>query len=195
MKTTRSYTMRARAEQAEQTRRRILEATIALAFEVPLASCTLPAVAERAGVSVQTILRGFGSRDGLFEAAIEHGRAEVLAERPADPDDLARSIDLLLDHYERRGDGTLLLLGQESWEPVALRVTTAGRAAHRAWVERAFTHSLDRRVPAARDDVVDLLVAATDLYTWKLWRRDRGLSRGLVREHMLQLVAAIIDQR
>lgn len=195
MKTKRSYTMRVRAEQAEQTRRRILEATIALAFEVPLAMCTLPAVAERSGVSVQTILRGFGSRDGLFEAAIEHGRAEILAERPADPDDLPRSIDLLVDHYERRGDGTLLLLGQETWEPLALTVTTGGRAAHRAWVERTFAHSLEHRTPAARDEVVDLLVAATDLYTWKLWRRDRGLSRALVRERMLRLTGAIVDQR
>jgi len=194
MKEKRSYTMRARADGAAQTRSSILEATIALAGELPLAACTLPAVAERAGVSVQTVLRIFGSRDGLFSAAEAHGRADVLAERPADPDDVPGSIDVLLDHYERRGDGTLLLLGQEAWEPVAMRVTTAGRALHRDWVERTFARALEACAPAERDETVDLLVAATDLFTWKLWRRDRGLGRTDVRRRMLRLVDAVVER-
>ena len=44
MKTTRAYTMRARAEQADRTRARILDAAVELAGERPLAACTLPAV-------------------------------------------------------------------------------------------------------------------------------------------------------
>ena len=115
MKTTRTYTMRARAEQAQQTRNRILDAVLTLVDEVPLAACTLPAIAERADVSVQTVLRVFGSRERLSEAALERSLPAVLAERPADPNDRRRSIETLIDHYETRGDGALLLLGQETW--------------------------------------------------------------------------------
>jgi AcrR family transcriptional regulator len=193
MKTTRTYTMRARAEQAEQTRDRILDAVIALSAERPLAACTLPAVAERAEVSVQTVLRGFGSRDGLLEAALERTRSEVLAERPADPDDRRASLAALVDHYESRGDGVLLLLGQETWEPFAARVTTNGRRIHREWVETAFADVLEPLPRDARIEAVDLLVAVTDLFTWKLWRRDLGRSRDETLERMLRLAASVTE--
>jgi AcrR family transcriptional regulator len=193
MKTTRTYTMRARAQQAEQTRDRILDAVIALGSERPLAACTLPAVADRAGVSVQTILRIFTSRDGLFEATLAHGSEQVLAERRADPDDVDGSIESLVDHYETHGDGVLLLLGQESWEPFAARVTTEGKRLHRAWVESVFADSLDAAEQASRDALVDLLVVATDVYAWKLLRRDRRLSRDEAAERMRRLIAAVCD--
>ena len=68
--------MGARAQAVDATRRRIVDALIALAGERPFAEVTLDAVAERAGVSVQTVLRQFGSRDGLFAEADgrRHGR-------------------------------------------------------------------------------------------------------------------------
>ncbi len=193
MKATRSYTMRARAEQAEQTRDRILESLIALATERPLAGCTLPAIADRAGVSVQTILRVFGSRDGLFDAALERSRAEVLAERPADPHDRRATITALVDHYEARGDGVLLLLGQESWDPFAALATSGGKRMHHDWVEAAFADGLDRVPRESRTEAVDLLVVATDLSAWKIWRRDLGRSRDETIERMLRLAASVTE--
>lgn len=191
--TTRTYTMRARAEQVQATRDRILDATIALAFEVPLAACTLPAIADRADVSVQTILRAFSSREGLIEAAIQHSLAVVLAERPADPRNLRRSIEALVDHYELRGDGTLLLLGQETWEPFAARATSVGKRAHRDWVETLFTHAIDASDRGSRVELIDLLVAATDVYAWKLWRRDAGRSRSETVDRMMRLVTSVTE--
>ncbi|MGR2753724.1 TetR/AcrR family transcriptional regulator [Agromyces arachidis] len=194
MKTTRTYTMRARAEQVEQTRRRILDALVALAAERPLAACTLPAVAERAGVSVQTVLRTFGSRDELFAAVLDRTTPEVLAERAVDPDDVPATIAALIDHYEARGDGVLLLLGQEGWEPLAARVTDLGRRLHRDWVVRAFARELGLLAPPRREEAVDLLVAATDVYAWKLWRRDAGRSRDETLARMIALVGSVVDR-
>lgn len=193
MKTTRTYTMRVRAEQAEQTRDRILESTIALGTERPLALCTLPAIADRAGVSVQTVLRVFGSRDGLLDATLERSRAEVLAERPADPHDRRATITALVDHYEARGDGVLLLLGQETWEPFAARVTSGGKELHRDWVEAAFADVLASVPRESRTEAVDLLVAATDLSVWKIWRRDLGRSRDETIDRMLRLAASVTE--
>jgi AcrR family transcriptional regulator len=191
MKTTRTYTMRARAEQAEQTRLRILRATVALGGERPLAACTLPAIAERAEVSVQTVLRIFGSRDSLLREVAERTSAEVVAERTADPDDVPGSIAAVVDHYERRGDTVLLLLGQEAWEPYAAQVTAVGKRLHRDWVAAVFAHSLDPLPEARRAAATDLLVAATDVFVWKLWRRDLRRSRDETIERMLELAASV----
>lgn len=194
MKTTRAYTMRARAEQAEQTRLRIIRATVALGGERPLAACTLPAIAERAEVSVQTVLRIFGSRDSLLREVAERTSAEVVAERTADPDDVPGSIAAVVDHYERRGDTVLLLLGQEAWEPYAAQVTAVGKRLHRDWVAAVFAHSLDPLPEARRAAATDLLVAATDVFVWKLWRRDLRRSRDETLERMLELAASVTSR-
>lgn len=194
MKTTRTYTMRARAEQAEQTRLRIIRATVALGGERPLAACTLPAIAKRAEVSVQTVLRIFGSRDSLLREVAERTSAEVVAERTADPDDVPGSIAAVVDHYERRGDTVLLLLGQEAWEPYAAQVTAVGKRLHRDWVATVFARSLDPLPEARRAAATDLLVAATDVFVWKLWRRDLRRSRDETLERMLELAASVTSR-
>ena len=64
--------MTSRARAVEETRRRILDASVDLHGERLVADISLDDIAERAGVSVQTVLRHFGSRAGLVEAAVEH---------------------------------------------------------------------------------------------------------------------------
>lgn len=190
MKITRTYVMRERAEQARRTRERVLQAAAELGYARPLAQLTLQAVAESAGVSVQTVLRRFGSRDELIAATIEHEQTRVRDDRVADPDDLAASLHSLLAEYERLGDGMIRILGQEGWEPAAAAITTPGRALHRAWVTRAFAPAIaGAHDPAA---ATDLLVAATDLYVWKLFRRDRGLGRDATAARIRTLVDAVL---
>ncbi|TYL52368.1 TetR/AcrR family transcriptional regulator [Agromyces mariniharenae] len=192
MKTTRTYDMRGRAAEADRTRARILDAAVALAGEVPLAACTLPAIADRAGVSVQTVLRAYGSRDGLFTAATTRAREQVVAQRATPVGDADAALDVLAEHYEAWGDTMLLLLAQESWEPVAAEITATGKLLHRDWVRSVFAPALDPLDAADRDQAVDLLVVATDLYAWKLLRRDRGLDRAATRERMYRLVASVL---
>ncbi|WP_162242561.1 TetR/AcrR family transcriptional regulator [Leifsonia sp. Leaf336] len=175
MKTSRAYEMRTRAEQTEQTRLRILDATVTLAAEKPIVAVALPDIAKRAGVSVQTVLRQFGSRDGVFDAAEVHVRAEVIAELVAPPGDLDAIIEALMAHYELRGDDVLMFLGQERWEPRAAAITDEGRRMHLAWVQRVFAPFLPDDTDE-REAVIDFLMVATDVYTWKILRRDRGLS-------------------
>src|SRR6476659_5706569 len=77
MKSQRGYTMSAQARGVEETRRRILDAVVTLHAERPAAAIALDHVAERAGVSVQTVLRHFGSRVGLVEAAVSYAEQAV----------------------------------------------------------------------------------------------------------------------
>jgi hypothetical protein len=63
---------------------------------------------------------------------------------------------------------------------------------HRAWVAEVFAGALDGLDPAGRDELVDLLVVATDVYAWKLLRRDRGLSRAQTEHRIHTLVSAVL---
>jgi hypothetical protein len=42
------------------------------------------------------------------------------------------------------------------------------------------------------DERVDLLVVATDVYTWKLLRRDRGLDRANAEHRVHTLICAVL---
>jgi AcrR family transcriptional regulator len=67
----RKYHSPLRADQAEQTRHRILESAFRLFAESGYAGTTIAAVAEDAGVSPETIYLSLGGKRGLLEGAIE----------------------------------------------------------------------------------------------------------------------------
>jgi AcrR family transcriptional regulator len=190
MKSKRPYTMGARAEAMAETRRRILQAVQDLAFEALNLDPTLEMVAAQAGVSVQTVLRHFGDREGLFDAALDAATADVVAEREAPAGDVAAAVRIIVAHYESRGDFVIYMLGHERDDERLARVTGPGRSLHRKWVADVFAPQLHGRADA--EQVTDLLVVATDVYTWKLLRRDRGLSRSETESRIRQLIDAVL---
>ncbi|WP_238008577.1 TetR/AcrR family transcriptional regulator [Dactylosporangium sp. AC04546] len=191
MNAPRPYAMRARADAKAATRLRVLRAVLALSEEKMTIEITLDEVASRAGTSVQTVLRHFGSRDGLLDAAVGLASAEVEQERRAPAGDVTGAVEAVVAHYERRGDFVLRLLGQEH-DPRIAAVVGPGKELHRRWVQEAFGPQLQARPESDRDALVDLLVVATDLYTWKLLRRDRGLDQPTTQSRMHAMVTAIL---
>lgn len=174
----RPYRMRARAEAAAETRRRILEATIELHRERFFDQVSLEDIAERAGVTVQTVIRRFGSKERLIEAAAEEGNRQVVRQRDQAPiGDIEGAVENLMDHYEEWGDSALRLLAQEERVAAFRSITDAGRALHYEWVERTFAPLLAERTGTARRRLLAELIAICDVYFWKLLRRDLGLSR------------------
>src|SRR6476646_11148124 len=67
----RSYNSSRRSLQAAQTRDEVISAAMARFSATGWAGTTLAAIAEEAGVSVETIYNGFGSKKGLLRAAME----------------------------------------------------------------------------------------------------------------------------
>ena len=188
----RPYRMGARAEAAEERRRRILEAVISLHLERYYDQISLEDVAERAGVTVQTVLRRFGSKEGLIDAASEVARERVASQRGAAPvGDVAGAVENLLNHYEEWGDSVLRLLAQEERVPAFRRATDAGRAMHREWVARTFAPLLDARSGEARERLLAELVAVCDVYFWKILRRDLGLGREQTEDALKETIAAL----
>jgi AcrR family transcriptional regulator len=184
----RPYVQRRRAAAAAETGARILEAATRL-FLVGGEEPTLDAVAAEAGVAVMTVLRRFGSKEGLFAACLDHGTAVVAAERNVvPPGDVPAAVDNLLDHYDAWGDRSLRLLWLAERSPAAQRVVEGGRALHRDWVARAFGPALDGLPDDARRLRLAQLVAVTDVYVWKLLHRDQGLDRADTRRALLGLL-------
>jgi len=187
---TRSYDMTRRDRLAEETGERILEATEVLLAGRPPGGLTLHAIAEGAGVTVRTVLRHFGSRDGCIEAVQRRVGERIAAQRGAvPPGQVDAAIDALLAHYEEEGRLVLNLLAHETSDPAAGRVVREGRAYHRAWVERCFGPLLGDAPGAS---VIDALVAATDLYLWKLLRLDLGRTGAEVRDTIGLLVLGVL---
>jgi AcrR family transcriptional regulator len=101
----RRYHSPLRADQAEQTRRRILESAYRLFTERGYAGTTMTAVAEAAGVSPETIYLSLGGKRGLLEGAIEMaitgaedgatqpGRLAAVAELPTAAERLAKMVE------------------------------------------------------------------------------------------------------
>jgi AcrR family transcriptional regulator len=191
MKTTRTYTQTARAEAAEQTRMRITRAAFELQTERLTAEISLEDIASRAGVTVQTVLRRFGSKAELFQASLEWINTEVAEERRAPAGDVGTAIRVLVDHYEKDGDFALLMLAQENSYPHVRQMSDMGKQMHRGWVEDVFGPFLPVDADA-RSESIDLLVVTTDVYTWKLMRRDRGLSRSHTERRINALVSAVL---
>lgn len=170
---TRRYHMTTRAESAARTAREILAATVELWRERALDEITLQEIADRAGVSTQTVIRRFGSKDGLIEACIESDAAGVRGERARAPEgDVEQALEILMSHYERDGDAILRTLGVEDRLDAARKVAETGRQEHRAWCARVFERFLPPPDADEHHRRLDAFVAVTDLYLWKLLRRD-----------------------
>ncbi len=191
----RPYKMQARAEAAAATRQRILDAAEATFDALPVKEITLAAIAKRAGVSVQTVLRHFGSRDGLLMAALVHSATKMGGDRDVEPNaDVEEIVGVLADHYEEFGDRILRWLSQEGQEPALTLLSEVGRAYHLDWCEKAFAPVLEGLRGKRRERLAFQLAALTDIYVWKILRRDRGLSPSQTKLAMREMIEPLTER-
>ena len=190
----RAYLMTARAAKAQATRERILAAAIALYRERTLEDFTLEKVARRAESTVQTVLRIFGSKEGLLFAALyalAEGGANLKVTRPGD---IAAAVKEIYDIYEGMGDLVIRHLSDESRHPGLKPVLDKGRDNHRKWLIEVFAPQLARQSGSQRAQLLNVLIAATDVYVWKLLRRDRGLSRSAAEAVIRRIVTGVTQE-
>lgn len=185
---TRSYSQTRRAEATERGRRAILTAAQELfrdegRFELPLDE-----VAERAGCSERTVLRHFGSKQGLMVAAIADAERAVLESRAAQSGDVAGAIRGLVDHYEGTGDQVLGWLALADRYPLVRQATESGTRMHEDWVGAVFGPDLEPLGRGERRRRRAVLASVTDVYLWQLLRRRQGLGRQATEAAILDLV-------
>jgi AcrR family transcriptional regulator len=185
--------MVARAKAAAATGERILDAAVDIFWASRGKPLSLDEVARRADVSVQTVIRRFGGRDALLAAAAEREFETVRHQRDrARVGDVAGAVCVLLDHYEEVGDRTLMILAEQERGLALHEIAEQGRVFHRAWCARVFAPALVGRTGVQRERRLAQLVAVCDVYTWKLLRRDSGLSRRQTELAMVELLEPML---
>jgi AcrR family transcriptional regulator len=188
--TTRTYRQTRRADATERTRAAILVAARDLFREDPQFDPSLEALAERAGVSTRTVIRQFGSKEGVLEESITAGVEDAAATRHAEPGDIAGAVRAIVTHYEAMGDEVMRWLALADRLPMVRRVTERGVETHLEWVDAVFAPDLEALPRSTRKASRAALATATDVYVWHLLRRREGLGREATEVAMLTMVEA-----
>ena len=183
--------MRARAEAAAATQERLLKSAWQHFSERPFERVRLADVAADAGVTVQTLHLRFGTKDELFVAAWAWAIGPEGTRRETAPvGDLKTAVRVLYDSYEAQGDAVFRMLAAEERIPAIHRMAEAGRAWHRAWVERTFAPMLAGLRGGSRERRLIALIVATDAQVWKLLRREMALDRTAAERIVIEMITA-----
>ena len=189
-----SYKQGARAEAAEQTGTRILDAMLARFTALPYDQIRIEDVAADADVTVQTVLRRFESKPRLMTTVAQRELGAIATTRAAaGTDDPARTLAELVTHYEKYGSLILKVYAEARFVEGLPELAAAGRRFHVDWCQRAFAEHLaplnDRR---ARKRQLAQLVVACDATTWRILRLDLGLDPAQTRQTLQDMVRPLL---
>jgi AcrR family transcriptional regulator len=190
----RTYQLKKRAERQEETRRRIVEAAVAIHGEVGPAGATVSAIAERAGVERHTYYRHFPDERSLHLACSAHFYELNPLPDPepwrsvTDPEArLRRALGELYGYYADHEPLITNVLRDLPVHPLtaeiaALRLLPRLEAMREALTEGLVAGRNRRRVLASLD-------VALSFHTWQTLVRMGGLSKGEAAKLMARAVA------
>jgi AcrR family transcriptional regulator len=163
-----------RAAQAQATRARILEATVAVMAR-GVASVSIPAVAREAGVSVPTVYRHFATKRDLLAAVFPHvmrraGLDELVP--PRSIEELGSGVRDLFDRIDSAGD----LARAAAASPAAEEVRRVDMPARLEMSRRIADSIVPKLPPADRDRVARLLTILVSASALRVWRDHLGSS-------------------
>ncbi len=191
----RPYKQVARAEAQQRTQDALLDAAEEELYEGRWQKTSLEALAGRAGVTKQTLLRHFGSKEGLIEAAIRRTSEIVRKERARAPiGDVPGAVRNLLDHYERWGNLVMRVLAEEHRISLVRKMTDRGRQVHYDWVDYAFGPQLENLDEEARLRRRAALIALCDVHTWWLLSHDLELDRAAISATLTDAIEGIVRE-
>jgi AcrR family transcriptional regulator len=153
---------------------------------------TVDMIAAGAETTPRTVLRIFGSKEELFAEAL-HSLGQF-GQAPITPGDIDALVGGTCDFYERIGDTVIRWLADEPRIPAMREHLNIGRQHLRAWVAEAFAAELNRLQSSARKELHDALIVGFDVYTWKLLRRDFGLSRKATEASIGLIIRGLIGE-
>ncbi len=192
----RPYKQVARAEAQQRTREALLDAAMEEFTQGQWEKVSLQELASRAQVTKQTLLRHFGSKDGLLMQALASTATEMYTQRwSAVPGDVEGAVENVLDHYEAWGERSLRVgAWLDSGPPALAGISQMARKLHYDWIEYAFGPQLERR---EGDDYVRCraaLIALCDVHTWWLLAHDLGFERAAVRMTLTTAIERLLGE-
>jgi len=184
----RTYTLKRRAEQQAETRRRIVEAAVDLHSSVGPALTTISMVAERAGVQRHTFYAHFPDDRSLFLAcsglAMERDplpEAEPWRTIKDQTERLRTGLSAIYAWYERNADMTACVLRDAEYHPLTREIATMRMGPYYAAYEDVLGAKLNARQRA-------MLRLALGFFTWRSLVRDSGLKQTAAVAAMVQAI-------
>jgi len=194
---TRKYDMKRRAKRQEETRRRIVEATVEMHESVGMARTTISAIAEKAGVQRLTVYRHFPDERALFTACRGHWLAANPPPDPAswsqvlDPEERLRKALAEVYAYHRRTEPMIANLVRDAQVmPLVLEIA---QPYLQHWERMRYVLATGWGVA---DERLALLLAALghalDFQTWRSLVRQQGLGDEQAVEVTVRMVRCTI---
>lgn len=188
---TRNYTLKKRAEQQAETRKRIVEAAVELHSSVGPAATTFSMVAERAGVQRHTLYAHFPDERSLFTAC-----SGMVYERDPLPDAtpwrdladrrqrLATGLGAVYDWFERNASLMSCIMRDREHHALVKEINSQRVAPVVATWRETLGEGLDARQRA-------LLHLALSFFTWRSLVREAGLAPAEAVEAMVQAIDCV----
>lgn len=197
MSAPRPYRKVARAKSQQRTQEALLDAADEEFYAGRWQMATLESLATKAGVTKQTLLRHFGSKDGLLMKALVRGYTQVHDQRWSAPQsDVEGAVDNLLDHYEAWGARSRRVgAWLEHGPPLLAKLSQAARQIHYEWVEYVFGKRLANLDKQIRDRRRAALIALCDVNTWWLLVNDLGLQRAETRATLIDMISHVLGEQ
>jgi AcrR family transcriptional regulator len=170
----RPYRSDLRAEQAQETRGRILDAALRV-MTTGVASLSIPAVAREAGVSVPTVYRHFGTKADLLAAMYPHAARRSGLDKlplPTSIGDLGTTLRAFFEHLGSLDDMARAAMASPVGDEVR-HATMKGRFERIRQIGDTIEPPLS---PADQDRITRLLVILTSSASLRMWRDHLGSS-------------------
>lgn len=187
---TRTYKSELREAQAEATRRRILDA-LAQVMAEGVEALSVPAVAERAGVSVGTVYRHFGDKAGLVSALMPHAiqrTGTVVDDVPSTIEEVDEMVHKVFRHFEGADD----LIR-------AAFASRMGRDARIEWTEErlgvmkeTLRHLDPNLTPEELDHLGKTALILTTSDTYREWKERLGLTPDEAADEVMWTIRALL---
>jgi AcrR family transcriptional regulator len=188
--TQRAYRSDLRAQQAEETRSRILDAA-GRVIAAGVASISIPGVAREAGVSIPTVYRHFGTKRDLLAAVYPHlvrqsGLPELIA--PRNIEEFGQMVRQLFGRMESFDEMSRAALFSPAADEVR-RISMPERIAK----SRAFARLV---APGARaadlERIARIFVVLTNSAALRIWRDHLGSSADEAADDIVWILRAAI---
>lgn len=184
----RHYTLRKRAEKAQETRQRIIDATVALHAERGILGTKPQEIAARADVALTTYYKHFPTLGDLVRACTARGRElrpppdpAILAGLPPDPAVRIKAmVRALFAFYETREPWLYTGRTEERFFPEIQFGMAHLREMRAAFVRGALTSA------GAGPEAMGVATALVDFWAWRTLRREVGLTQE-------QAIGAIVE--
>jgi AcrR family transcriptional regulator len=185
---TRTYTLKRRAEQQAETRRRIVEAAVDLHSSIGPGLTTISMVAERAGVQRHTLYAHFPDERSLYLAcsglALERDPLPEAAPWRAIEDWRERvsvGLSAVYGWYARNAELAACVLRDAEYHHLTKEVTEMRMGPYMAAYHEVLGATLNAKQRA-------LLRLALSFFTWRTLVRESGLKQGAAVEAMVRAI-------